>query len=147
MKTIFITLIFSAAIHILMAQTSEFITNENQIVKKGESVTSLVSEAETIFKSSASPELYAEKGFVNITRVYPNPANTEANFDLEWYQHTTEAKIVIYNLLGTIVREVELRGNVTGLKIDTENLIEGIYFYSLVVKNRPTTTQKLIIRH
>jgi hypothetical protein len=147
MKTIFITIIFSAAIHFLLAQTSEFNTNEKQIAKKGESVTGLVSEPEIELKSIASMEVNEEIDFVNITRVYPNPANKDANFDFEWNQHTTEAKIVIYNLLGTIVREVELRDNVSRVKIDTENLVEGIYFYSLVVKNRPTITQKLIIRH
>jgi hypothetical protein len=146
MKTFFITLVFSVASLLLLAQT-EFTAEVKYISKNDTADIGQVSESEFEYKNSTSGEVHEKRDFISITSVYPNPANKEANFDLEWHQQTTEAKIVISNLLGTTVREVELRDYVATVKIDTESLDEGMYFYSLIIKNRPTITQKLIIRH
>jgi outer membrane biogenesis lipoprotein LolB len=108
MKTFFITLVFSAASLLLLAQT-EFTTEVKQISKNDTAEMGQASESELDYSYSTSGEVHENRDFVSITSVYPNPANKEANFDLEWYQQTTEAKIVISNLLGSVVREVELR--------------------------------------
>ncbi|MFU8844095.1 MAG: T9SS type A sorting domain-containing protein [Bacteroidales bacterium] len=128
------------------AQVSENNTTQNQGGISQESI-SLLAEATMELKDQPGQNSDEDSPALIISRVYPNPAHQTAHFDFEWKKEMTDAKIIIYNLLGKMVREVEIRENTGTLKINVSDLIEGIYFYSLVVKNQPEVTQKLIIRH
>jgi hypothetical protein len=78
---------------------------------------------------------------------YPNPADKFVTFEYENVKGS-DAKLVVYNLLGSVVKEIELRNNSGTLKnINTSDLKDGIYFYSLVINNESKDTQKLIIKH
>jgi len=128
------------------AQVSENNTTQNQGGISQESI-SLLAEATMELKDQPGQNSDEDSPALIISRVYPNPAHQTAHFDFEWKKEMTDAKIIIYNLLGKMVRKVEIRENTGTLKINVSDLIEGIYFYSLVVKNQPEVTQKLIIRH
>jgi hypothetical protein len=82
-----------------------------------------------------------------LSAAYPNPANNFVKFDYDISEISDNSKVVIYNLLGSAVKEVRIDNSFGSLKINTSDFNEGIYFYSLVVNNEPTKTQKLIIKH
>jgi len=50
------------------------------------------------------------------------------------------------NLLGSVVKEVEIDQNSNKLSMDISNLDAGVYFYSIVVNNEVFQTKKLVIR-
>ncbi|MBN2175958.1 MAG: T9SS type A sorting domain-containing protein [Bacteroidales bacterium] len=78
---------------------------------------------------------------------YPNPANNFVNIDYDNLVNQN-ARIVIYDLLGSVVKEINVTDNNGSIKnINTSTLNEGIYFYSLVINNESKDTQKLIIKH
>lgn len=81
-----------------------------------------------------------------ISNAYPNPANNFVSLDYE-LKGDKKAKIAVYNLLGSVVKEIELTESFGTQKINTSDLIEGIYFYSLLINNESISTHKLIIKH
>ncbi len=83
---------------------------------------------------------------VVLSNAYPNPANKLVNFDYDM-KGLNKGKVVIYNLLGSVVKDIEIPENYGSLKLNTFDLVEGIYFYSLLVNNEAVSTRKLIIKH
>lgn len=81
-----------------------------------------------------------------ITNAYPNPADgvTSIVYNLN---ATKEAKLVIYNLLGSVVKEMKLTEKQNTVFISTTDLKSGIYFYSLVADGKAVSTRKLIVAH
>jgi hypothetical protein len=81
-----------------------------------------------------------------MSEAYPNPANhhTSIDYDFNGYRNS---RIVIYNLLGSAVEQLDVSGKAGTAKFNTSMYNEGIYFYSLVINNEVVRTQKLIIRH
>lgn len=84
---------------------------------------------------------------VEFSRAYPNPANEEVSINYEFTENQRNVKFVIYNLFGHAVNETSIRDYSGTMKVNTSNLTEGIYFYSILINNEPTRTQKLIIKH
>lgn len=81
-----------------------------------------------------------------LSGAYPNPANNTVNFD---YSVNTENEgfVIIRNLVGSVVKKSVLTGAEGKLTVNTGDLPEGIYFYSLDVDGKIMTTRKLIVRH
>jgi hypothetical protein len=66
--------------------------------------------------------------------------------DYKIHNDQVKAKIVLHNLLGSSVEEHSLPPLETRLKIRTDNLDAGIYFYTLYVDNEGVITRKLIVK-
>lgn len=81
-----------------------------------------------------------------LSKAYPNPANNTVSVDYD-LRDVPNARIAFYNLLGSKVKEIELTKSMGTLTISTSDFIEGIYFYSLLIDNDATQTQKLIVKH
>ncbi|MFZ4399812.1 MAG: T9SS type A sorting domain-containing protein [Bacteroidales bacterium] len=88
-----------------------------------------------------------KKSEVYISEVFPNPASNVANFTYALPKQTVSAKIVINNILGSVVTEVELNEQSGKKSINTSDLNAGIYFYSLIVNNKSFYTRKFFIKH
>ncbi len=87
------------------------------------------------------------KSEVYFSDVYPNPASNNASFSYALPKQTATAKITICNILGATVTDLQLK-NLNGKKtINTSELKDGIYFYSLVVNDKVFYTRKLIVKH
>ena len=82
-----------------------------------------------------------------LSAAYPNPASSFVKFDYDFQEISANSKVMIYDLLGSTVKEISINNSLGSLKVNTSDLKDGIYFYSLVVNNEPTKTQKLIIKH
>lgn len=99
------------------------------------------------YKTSDGQEIPEREDPVYFSKAYPNPANQAAKFDYALVEGYPDAKLVLYNLFGIKVKEIEIIETSGSLKMNTSDLNEGIYFYSLLVNNESLLTQKLVIKH
>jgi len=83
---------------------------------------------------------------VTLSNAYPNPANTTVNFPYSVLKNSN-AKLIIWNILGSVVKEVDITGNSGTLSLNTSELADGVYFYSLLVNGNSQATKKFVIRH
>ncbi len=76
----------------------------------------------------------------------PNPADgfTKISYNLN---SSRDAKIVIYNVLGSAVKEIKLNDVQNTLTISTADFKQGVYFYSLVVDGKAISSKRLMISH
>ena len=81
-----------------------------------------------------------------VSHLYPNPAVDFAQVDYQFSGNNQEVKIAIYNVLGLVVKEIELDREERSVKISLRELNSGLYMYQLLVDGRPVATKKLMIR-
>ena len=81
-----------------------------------------------------------------ISNAYPNPAGNSTTFSYSIPSHSS-GSLIIRNLLGVVVREFQLNSGSGKLSVATDDLQEGVYFYSLNVNGAPDISRKLIVRH
>ena len=77
---------------------------------------------------------------------YPNPASSFVSFNYDIPNEVSDAQIFITNLLGSVVSETTIEGNIGTTKIDVSNLNEGIYFATLKLDNFIAETQKILVQ-
>lgn len=82
-----------------------------------------------------------------ISNPYPNPAVDHTTFNYSFAQNTTNAKFILYDLLGSKVKETEITDLNGMLTVNTSNLNGGIYFYSFYADNKMILTRKLVVKH
>jgi len=75
----------------------------------------------------------------------PNPANNFTAFTYDLKGNTQNFNIEVYNMLGSIVKTVEIPEQRGALIINTSELETGIYFCSLVSEGKSYLTQKLLV--
>ena len=83
---------------------------------------------------------------VYLSNAYPNPASTTVSLDYD-LKDVNGAKLVVYNLLGSVVKDIQIPDAMGKLKVNIADLDDGIYFYSLLVKNETVKTKKLVVKH
>ncbi len=83
---------------------------------------------------------------VKLKDIYPNPVTEYAIIDYELINDNTNAKIVLHNVLGSVVGEYILAPYENKLKINIDDFNPGVYFYTLYIDNDGVITHKLIIR-
>ena len=81
---------------------------------------------------------------LTVENFYPNPVQDQAKMYYE--TRSKEAKIILQNVLGSIVKEFKLEPDENYITIDAENMRPGVYFYTLLVNNEGIATKKLIIK-
>lgn len=82
---------------------------------------------------------------LKVSNAYPNPIANSATIDYS-LGFGQSAKIVILNLLGNQVIEQELPYSENSIKIPTEQLSNGIYFYTLQLNGKNVATKKMVVR-
>jgi hypothetical protein len=83
----------------------------------------------------------------DISNGYPNPANSMVSFKYNLNEYSEGGKIVFYNMLGKVVKQIILNDKQGTAKINIADLDSGIYFYSFVEDNKIVSTKKLWINH
>ena len=91
------------------------------------------------------PVIFQSKD-ITIEDVYPNPVQDLAFMDYRIHNESITAKVVIHNILGKAISEFELSSFDDRVKIQTDEFVSGIYFYTLYLNNNGVLTRKLIIR-
>jgi hypothetical protein len=84
--------------------------------------------------------------FITLHDVYPNPVVDQAVVDYKVNNDQVKAKIVVHNILGNVVGEYSLPHMENFVRVRTDDLSAGIYFYTLYVENEGVITRKLIVR-
>ena len=59
----------------------------------------------------------------------------------------SRAKLRIFNTIGGLIKEVNITQRQGTAIVNTSNLPDGVYFYSLLVDNRAVATKKLVVKH
>jgi uncharacterized repeat protein (TIGR02543 family) len=81
-----------------------------------------------------------------LSQNYPNPTYGSATIDYYLDDDATNAKIVLYNFTGSIVKEYILSGKgKSTLNVDMGNLSAGIYSYALFVNGSKVGVKKLLL--
>lgn len=83
---------------------------------------------------------------ITVQELYPNPLTDVGYMDYKITSDRVKAKIVIHNILGNAVGEYDLPAYENKVKIRTDELNAGIYFYTLYVDNEGVMTRKLIVK-
>ena len=78
-----------------------------------------------------------------ISKAYPNPASTTTSFYVNLAKTSKNARLKFFNMLGAEVKDVAVLQNT--VKVNVSDLKSGIYFYTLVVDGKSTTTGKLMV--
>jgi hypothetical protein len=84
---------------------------------------------------------------ITVSNIYPNPANEYAEMDVTISTGLKEAKIIIYNVLGSQMSELTINKNEKKIRLNTRDLPSGLYFYQLSVDGKKVATKKMIVRH
>lgn len=77
----------------------------------------------------------------------PNPADKIAALRYNLNGNYNDYKIAIYNILGNLEKEIDFTANKGVMLLPTSELASGVYFYSLISKNKVINTNKLIVSH
>ena len=86
-------------------------------------------------------EVVTGKNF--ISKAYPNPASSTTNFYVNVAKGGKNARLKFFNMLGAEVKDIAIQQN--SVKVNVSDLKSGIYFYSLWVDGKSTTTGKLMV--
>ena len=83
---------------------------------------------------------------VSLTQPVPNPANafTQIGFNLA---PSKSAKLVVYNMLGLAVKEIQLNDKQKLVALNTADLKNGLYIYSLYSNDKIVASKKLVVNH
>ena len=103
-----------------------------------------------IVKFSATPTGMADNLLVGdntISNAFPNPSNATVSLSYIMKGGTQKGKILVYNMLGSVVKEIELTDQQAVLTIPTSQLNSGLYFYTFMADEKIVSTKKLIVAH
>jgi len=81
----------------------------------------------------------AEPGSITL---YPNPANSDFSVELKGIEN---ARIEIYNLMGSMVYDVRTKTRENIYRISDHNLTPGVYLIRVIGSSLESYTQKLLI--
>ncbi|MFZ7115249.1 MAG: T9SS type A sorting domain-containing protein [Bacteroidota bacterium] len=76
----------------------------------------------------------------------PNPANSFANISYS-VPVLKNGKLVVHNMLGTVVKEYRLTNAQASVLLSTSELSSGVYVYSLINDGKSVSTKKLVVAH
>jgi len=99
-----------------------------------------------VIEDRKEKELIYESTDLRINDVYPNPVSEYAIIDYNIMNRDVEAKVLIHNVLGSVVGEYALPYLESKITIKTDDYNPGVYFYTLYIDNDSVMTRKLIIR-
>lgn len=79
-------------------------------------------------------------------KLYPNPVSDYLNIDYD-VLFVKEAKIQIYNSIGSVIYSKELENKQDHLRISVSDYEDGLYFCSLQIDGKLFNTKKILINH
>ncbi len=94
----------------------------------------------------AEEQLYTSDK-ITVSNIYPNPANDQAELDYTISPSLRDARLIIYNVLGSQMNELPLSKTERKIRVDTREMPTGLYFYQLSVDGKKVATKKMLVRH
>lgn len=115
-------------------------------VKDIEKATTFTKEIYVEVTSQINDDILYQKDDIKISNFYPNPAIEAASLEYSINSNERNAKIILQNVLGSIVEEYPLDPRENKLRLLTEKMSPGIYFYTLFIRDEGLATRKLIVK-
>jgi hypothetical protein len=116
-----------------------------EIFPKGSPTEGIEHNVGIVVEERVQRSLYQSKE-ITIHDVYPNPVQDLAIIDYKISNDLVKAKIVLHNVLGKPLGDYELSAEDTRIKIQTDELPSGVYFYTLYLNNSGVFTRKIMVR-
>ncbi len=82
-----------------------------------------------------------------VSRPSINPANTYTSFNYHLSDNSGKASIVVYNMLGSLVKTVPIPQKNGVVIMTTSELQPGVYLCSVINSGTVTKTYKLVVEH
>ncbi len=82
----------------------------------------------------------------SVSDLYPNPASSYVNVDFHLNGTVKSAEIKIVNLVGKVVKTAQITDRQGSMKLDIQDLSEGLYFYTVLINGKIEKTKKLIVK-
>lgn len=86
-------------------------------------------------------------GSVSISPAFPNPSDKGAYINYKLFESDNNAKIIVTDMVGNEVKRISVDGKDGKVRIDTYDMMEGVYFYSFIINNKAYYTKKLVVVH
>ena len=83
---------------------------------------------------------------LKVSNAYPNPIVSSATIDYSFTVLNHAARILVLNILGNQVMQFDLLDGQHSVKIPTDQLSNGIYFYTLQLDGKNVATKKMVVR-
>ena len=83
---------------------------------------------------------------VNLIDIYPNPVTDKAYIGYQLSSDVRAARLMIYNILGNRVKEIELPRHGHKVELPANELRSGVYFYSLYADGVRQETKRLVVK-
>ncbi len=80
-----------------------------------------------------------------LNNVAPNPVVGLSTFTYSFNGNANNSQIIIYNMVGSVVKEIPLNSNKGAVIIDGRDFETGIYLYALVVDGNKVSTKRMIV--
>lgn len=89
----------------------------------------------------------AERSEPSLGNMGPNPVVGQAafNFDFGAAAGNAQRSVVIYNMVGSIVKEITINGSAGTVFINGQDYEAGIYFYAILENGTPVATRKFVV--
>ncbi|ASZ14634.1 T9SS type A sorting domain-containing protein [Chitinophaga pendula] len=71
----------------------------------------------------------SSEGVVKLVKLYPNPATTKINFELQQHNNDKVYDLIVYNFLGKKVDQVKRINTLTIMNLD--NYYSGVYIFQV----------------
>lgn len=106
------------------------------------------SHGQNSFNENANMSDTAKTGFYEMQKLklYPNPATDYLHIEYD-ILYIKDAKIKIYNSIGSVVYTKDLENKQEHLKISVSDFDNGLYFCSLQIDGKSFNTKKILINH
>lgn len=99
------------------------------------------------FVISSSTGIAENKADFGVSHPLRNPADAYTVFSYNLQNDEIGDKMVIYNMLGSLVKTMDIPGKNGTLVMSTAELKPGIYFASYISSNKIKETYKLVVSH
>ena len=83
---------------------------------------------------------------ITVQEIYPNPVQDVGLLDYKINDALLKAKIVFHTILGKAISDYPLDPSETRVKIFSEEMNSGVYFYTLYINGSGVATRKVIVR-
>ncbi len=117
-----------------------------QVFIKGNSTEVIEYPVSVSVQEKGQKQIVFQSKDITIEDVYPNPVQDLAFMDYRMHNESATARLVIHNILGRVISEIDLSPIEDRVKIQTDEFVSGIYFYTLYLNNNGVLTRKLIVR-
>lgn len=82
----------------------------------------------------------------NFIKPYPNPANSYIRLAYTLPSNIKEAKVSIFDVNGNVIRTYRIDGNFKELLIDTNELVDGLYFCQINSNGQKISSTEFLVK-